>query len=227
MKCSLVSIASTAGLLLLVGTPAWADPTPTPDVQWTYNFTPNQNFVSAAAPGTGTLTFTNEPAKGATNNSDVVLTNLKVSSTAPNDAPDKFNNTAWSGTLTLTDNASNASKALTFSGMFNGTFSGGDPTKNIGGNANVTNTFTSLSSYSWTAPNGNQYTITLGNFTPPGPPTASNAGSISVHVAVTPGNGTISGGGAPEPSTLLLSCLGLGFASAASWRKRQRAAKRV
>jgi hypothetical protein len=93
------------------------------------------------------------------------------------------------------------------------------------GNANVTNTFTGTTAYNWTAPNGNKYTVTVGNFTPPGPPTASNAGSISVHVAVTAGSGTVSGGHAPEPSTLLLSCLGLGFAGAASWRKRRRAAK--
>ena len=64
--------------------------------------------------------------------------------------------------------------------------------------------------------------VTLTNYTPPGPPNASNAGSISAHVTVTPGNGHTSGGGTPEPSTLVLSCLGLGFAGLASWRKRRR-----
>lgn len=214
MKCSLVSIASTAGLLLLAGAPAWASPTPT-DVQWTYNFTPNQSFVKSDS-GTGSITFTNEPAKNANNSSDVVLTNLRVSSTATNSSPDSFNNAHWSGTLAITDKASNAGTTLTFQGQLGGTFSAG--------NANVTNTFTGTTAYNWTAPNGNKYTVTVGNFTPPGPPTASNAGSISVHVAVTSGSGTIASG--PEPSTLLLSCLGLGFAGAASWRKRRRAAMR-
>ncbi len=217
MKHSLASIASTAGLLLLAGTSAWADPTPPPEVQWTYNFTPNQSFVQSSS-GSGTITFTNEPVKNASNSSDVVLTNLRVSSTAPDSSPDTFKNAAWSGTLTLTDTASGASTNMAFSGQLGGFFSAG--------NANVTNQFTGTTSYNWTAPSGNVYTVTVGNFTPPGPPTATNAGSISVHVAVTSGEGHI-GGGAPEPSTLLLSCLGLGFASAASWRKRRWAAKRA
>ena len=213
MKCFLMTIASVS-LLLLAGAPAWASPTPT-DVQWTYNFTPNQSFVKSDS-GTGSITFTNEPAKNANNSSDVVLTNLRVSSTATNSSPDSFNNAHWSGTLAITDKASGAGTNLMFQGQLGGTFSAG--------NANVTNTFTGTTSYTWTAPNGNKYTVTVGNFTPPGPPTASNAGSISVHVAVTSGNGTVSGH-APEPSTLLLSCLGLGFAGAARWRKRRRAAK--
>jgi hypothetical protein len=213
MKRSLLLIASTAGLLLLASTPAWADPTPTPEVQWTYNFTPTQPFVSADSPGTGTVTFTNEPTKGATNSSDVVITNLRVSSTAPNSSPDKLNsNGAWSATLTLTDTASGASTTMLFSGKLGGTFSAT--------NANVTNTNTGTTTYTWTAPNGNVYTVTLGNFTPPGPPDASNAGSIAAHVSVTPGDGHVSGH-APEPSTLVLSCVGLGFAGFTSWRKRR------
>jgi hypothetical protein len=210
MKRFLVSIASVS-LLLLAGAPAWASPTPT-DVQWTYNFTPNQSFVKSDS-GTGSITFTNEPAKNANNSSDVVLTNLRVSSTATNSSPDSFNNAHWSGTLAITDKASNAGTTLTFQGQLGGTFSAG--------NANVTNTFTGTTAYNWTAPNGNKYTVTVGNFTPPGPPTASNAGSISVHVAVNGSVGPPPVGHAPEPSTLVLSCLGLGFAGAARWRKRR------
>jgi hypothetical protein len=107
---------------------------------------------------------------------------------------------------------------LTFTGKLGGSFSAN--------NANVTDQFTGKTSYTWTAPNGNTYSVTLNNFTPPGPPTASNAGSISAHVTVTPGGGTISGG-APEPSTLVLSCLGLGFAGLRSWRKRRTQATNV
>jgi len=220
MKRSLLLIASTAGLLLLAGTPAWADPTPPPEVHWTYNFTPNAPFVQAdGGPGSGSVTFTNEPTKSASNGSDVVLTNLRVSSTAPTTSPDTLNSSgAWSVKLQLTDSASGASTTMLFSGKLGGTFSAD--------NANVTDQFTGKTSYTWTAPNGNAYTVTLNNFTPPGPPTASNAGSISAHVSVTPGNGTISGS-TPEPSTLVLSCLGLGFAGLRSWRKRRTQATNV
>ena len=211
MKRSLRLMVSTAGLLLLAGTPAWAGPMPTPDVQWTYNFTPGQSFVSADSPGTGTVTFTNEPTKGATNSSDVVVTNLRVSSTAPTGTPDMLSsNGAWTSSLVLTDNASGASTTMLFSGKLGGSFSAN--------NSNVTNQFTGTSTYTWTAPNGNTYTVSLVGYTPPGPPTASNAGSISAHVSVTPSTGPV--GHMPEPSTLVLSCLGLGFAGLRSWRKR-------
>lgn len=213
MKRSLLVIASAVGLLCLTGTPAWATPTPTPQVQWTYNFTPGQSFVSANAPGSGTVSFTNEPTKGATNSSDVVVTNLRDSSTATATNPDTFGSgAAWKVGLTLTDSASGASTTMTFTGTLTGTFSAS--------NSNILNAFTGQTTYTWAAPNGNTYVVTLSGYTPPGPPTASNAGSISAHVTVTPGSGVISN--TPEPSTLVLSCLGLGFAGLASWRKRRR-----
>jgi hypothetical protein len=216
MKRSLLAIASAAGLVCLGGTPAWASPSPTPDVGWTYNFTPNQPFLSSNT-GNGTVSFTNEPTKNASNSSDVVVTNLKVSSTASSASPDSFIGTggAWSIGLKLTDATSGASTNMTFTGQLGGTWTATS--------ANVTNTFTGNQSYTWTAPDGNKYTVSLVGYTPPGPPTASNAGSIAAFVQVTPGS---SGGGntsgTPEPSTLVLSCLGLGFAGLTSWRKRRR-----
>lgn len=212
MKRFLVSIASTAGLLLLAGVPAWASPTPT-DVNWTYNFTPTNQLLTSGT-GTGSISFSNQPTVSATNNSDVVVTNLRLSSTAGIGSPDSFTNTAWHVSLQLTDTASGQSTVMNFGGVLNGAFSQF--------NANVGNTNTGLTTQTWTASNGNQYTVTLGNYTPPGPPSGpdSNAGSIAAHVSVTPGTGVISGN-SPEPSTLVLSFLGLGFAGLASRRKRR------
>lgn len=221
MKRSLLAFAAAAALLCLRGTPAWATPiTTTTDVGWSYNFTPSQSFVSADSPGSGTVSFTNEPTKSATNSSDVVVTNLRVSSTAMADSPDTLNSSgAWKVGLTVTDAASGASNTMMFSGKLSGTFSAA--------NSNISNTFTGTTSYTWLAPAApgtktrDQYTVTLTGYTPPGPPSASNAGSISAHITVTPEGGT-SGTGTPEPSTLVLSVLGLGFAGVASWRKRRR-----
>lgn len=223
MKRSLLAFASAAALLCLGGTPARASQATAPDVGWSYNFTPSQSFISADSPGSGTVSFTNEPTKTATNSSDVVVTNLRVSSTATPNSPDTLStNGAWKVGLTLTDSASGASTTMTFSGKLGGSFSAS--------NSNITNTFNPIpgGAYTWTAPTVNgitdQYTVTLTGFTPPGPPSASNAGSISAHITVTPqsSNGGGNTAGAPEPSTLLLSCLGLGFAGLTSWRKRRR-----
>ncbi|MGH7172982.1 MAG: hypothetical protein ACRELG_22090, partial [Gemmataceae bacterium] len=146
MKRSLMGIASAIGLLCLGGTPAWASPTPTPSVQWTYNFTPTQSFVQADNPLGGSVSLTNEPTKGATNSSDVVVTNLRVSSTAPASSPDTLNTSgAYSVGLTLTDSAStgpNASTTMSFSGKLGGSFSAS--------NSNVTNSFTGTTTYNWT-----------------------------------------------------------------------------
>lgn len=216
MKRSLLFLASAAGLLCLTGPPARAGLIPAPAAQWSYNFTPSQSFVSSDAPGTGTVTFTNEPGKAATGNSDVVVSNLRVSSTAPASSPDTLNNSgAYKFSLGLTDTATGASTTMQFTGKLGGTFSSS--------NANVTNTFTGQTTQTWTDPkNGFVFKVSLTGYTPPGPPSASNAGSISAHITVEQGQGSGSGGHAPEPSTLLLSCLGLTFAGAASWRKRRR-----
>jgi hypothetical protein len=217
MKRSLLAIASAAGLVCLGSTPAWASPSPTPDVNWTYNFTPNTpgNLVLPADnPNSGSVSFTNEPTKSATNSSDVVVTNLKVSSTASPDSPATLNSAgAWSIGLKLTDGATGTSGLMTFTGKLGGTFSQYS--------ANVTNAFNGQTTQTWTASNGDQFKVTLVGYTPPGPPTASNAGSIAAYVQVTPG-GTTPGGGTPEPSTLVLSFLGLSFAGLSSWRKRRR-----
>jgi hypothetical protein len=212
-KRSLFAIAWAAGLLCLASTPAWAGPSPA-YVSWNYNFTPSQSYVSADAPGTGSVSFTNEPSvQNVINSSDVVVTNLRVSSTASSGSPDTLNtNGAWSATMQLTDNnAGGATDTMTFSGKLGGTFA-----KN---SANVTNTFTGQTTQSWTAPNGDSFTVSMVGYTPPGPPTATNAGSIAAFVSVSPG---VTTSGTPEPSTLMLSVLGLGFAGLTSWRKRRR-----
>jgi hypothetical protein len=215
MKRPLLFFASAAGLFCLAGTPAHASQTQAPAIQWSYNFTPSQSFVSADSPGTGTVTFTNGLSQSASGNSDVVVTNLRTSSTAPVGAPDTLtSNGAYSVSMTLTDSASGQSATLTFTGKLGGNFSSV--------NSNVTNAFTGQTSDTVQL-GGNTYTVAMTGYTPPGPPTANNAGSISAHVTVTSGNGDGHGAGnSPEPSTLVLSCLGLTVAGAASWRKRRR-----
>jgi hypothetical protein len=209
MKRSLPLFASA--LLFFAGTSVRADP-----IAWTYNWTPSVSSLSADSPGTGGVSFTNEPTKNAINNSDIVVTNLKDFSTATSANPDAFTKGgAYSFTLVLTDSASGEHATLTFTGKLSGNFSAN--------NSNITNLFTGQTSQTVTL-GKYDYTVSTVAYTPPGPPSASNSGSISAHVNVQPHGGPVSGGTTPEPSTMVLSVLGLSFAGAARWRQRRRAA---
>jgi hypothetical protein len=185
-------------------------------VSWSYNWTPSALALPADVPGSGGLSLTNEPTKNADGTSDVVVTNIRGFSSASRSAPDKFTRAAYTFTLVLTDLASGQSAHMAFSGFFSGTMSATS--------ANIANTFTGVTSASAVTLGGHVYTVTMGNYSPPGPPTASNAGSISAHVGVdeTPNQPPPEpppAGQAPEPSTLLLSCLGLSGLGMAGWRK--------
>ncbi len=102
-----------------------------------------------------------------------------------------------------------------------------------------------VADYVWKA-GSNSYTIPVSDFsfTPPGIPQSANpqlgstqlngaiAATIEVNVGTTGGggsggNGNGHGASTPEPSTLLMSCFGLGFAGLASWRRRRNLAAQL
>src|SRR5947209_4636682 len=91
-------------VLLLLAPAARADFIP-----WQYNWSRSPSVINADAPGTGYITLTDEPLKGAAGNSDIVATNLKTFSTAPTDKPDTFTNAKYSLSLTLIDTNSGKS----------------------------------------------------------------------------------------------------------------------
>jgi hypothetical protein len=179
-------------------------------VPWTYNWEPSALSVSA---GTGGLSLTDEPINHAAGSSDVVVTNIRSFSSASRTLPDVFNHANFSFTLTLEDDLSKQTATLKFGGFFRGKISVNS--------ANVQVTYTGPLTQKVVL-GGHAYTVDLGNFAPPGPPAASNAGSISAHVGVDETTSTGGGGGshqAPEPSTLVLSALGLSSLGLAGWRR--------
>jgi len=131
-------------------------------------------------------------------------------------------------TLSLTDDTTGKQKTLTFDGLLTGSFkitqdaglglhpdaefvgggSGGNPLKNPVQTATV---------------GDYDFTVDLSHYVlPPNPlnPTAASiGGSITAKLHDDGGVGVAK---TPEPSTLLLSCVGLSLAGAASWRKRRR-----
>jgi hypothetical protein len=198
-------IGSVAALLLLAGSQARAGL-----VDWKYNWEPGALAVSGDG-GDGKITFSDQPLGKATGSSDIVATNIRTVSNAPAGAPNTLSNGAYSLALQIVDVASAKSGTILFTGILGGSFSSK--------NANVTNQFTGLTTQVLTL-GTNTYSVMIGPYTPPAPPSASNAGSISAHVTV---NG-IQTQSVPEPSTMGLALFGLTTLGAGWWRKRRLAA---
>jgi PEP-CTERM motif-containing protein len=215
MKRSLSFFAAPLAALLLAGASARAA-----DIPWSYNWTPSTTSLASNTPGSS-LTLTNEPGGNAAGNTNSDVTNLRAVSNAPPVAlgsPSFTGSTPVNFTLALTDTASGMVHNFVYTVLFGGYVNSGA--------AAVTAAFQGPTSFTNVQIGQNLYTISNPVYTPPGPPGATNAGSISVQVSVTPG----SGGkppvtqGAPEPSTMVLSCVGLSFLGLAGWRRRRQAA---
>jgi hypothetical protein len=116
----------------------------------------------------------------------------------------------------LRDDASGASGSLTFRGNLSGSI---NLLQGVG-NAGITNTTLGPTTQSLTL-GGNLYTVTIGSFVPPGIPNDPNGvagptGSISASIAVQPATNST-----PEPSSLVLACLGLPSLGLAGWFRRR------
>ncbi len=198
--------APVVALLLISASQARAG-----NINWTYNWTPGSlALFGNAGSSAGYVSFTNEPTAGATNTSDIVATNIRTVSGSSPTLPNTFGTTGvYTLTLQITDVTSNQSGSVTFSGKLGGSFSDS--------NANVTNKFTGMITQQLFL-GANTYTVTIGPYTPPGPPSATNAGSISAHVDV---SGISIQSNTPEPSTMALSLFGLSTLGAGWWRKRR------
>jgi hypothetical protein len=213
MKRFIHLFAATA-VLLLAGASVRADVVP-----WTYSWQRSPISIAADGSGTGGVSLTSEALpKQAAGSSDIVATNLRIFSSATASNPDKLvTGGAYTLSLTLTDTTSGTSGTVTFTGKLTGTFSAGSSL--------ITNVFTSPTVETLNL-GANKFTVAIGPYSPPGPPSASNAGSIAAHVDVSSlssGGGPGSGPGtadAPEPSGIVLSCLGLSCLGGAAWRKR-------
>ena len=209
MKLSPYHLAGVSLALLLAFVPkVHADP-----IAWAYNWSRSPAEVHADAPGTGKITLSDESQHTAFGDSDIVATNLKSFSTATNANPDIFTAKPYSVTLTLTDLASSTSGTLTFTGTLSG--------KLTGSSSNITNQYTGLTTQQLLR-GDTLFTVTIGAYTPPGPPGSSNSGSIGAHTVVKVSH-IIPVQTLPEPGTLVLSLLGVGaFGAGRRWRSSRR-----
>ena len=201
------SYAAALTALVLVSCNARADL-----IGWSYNWEPAAMSLSGDG-GSGKVTLTDEPTKNASGNSDTVATNLHVFSSASTGSPDHFTHTAYQLSLTLTDADSHQAGTLRFSGFLAGTISANS--------SNLTNTFTGILTQQLTLGH-HIYTVTIDNYSAPGPPSAVNGGSISAHVSVNLQVDPPPVHQAPEPASLTLAGLGL-VGAAWGWGRRKKA----
>jgi hypothetical protein len=207
-KLKTLVVACALGAAMLTGATARAD------IQWSYDFTPSSSSVISDS-GNNSITFTNQAKLPAAGSSDVVATNLFVK-TPVTGSSDTFTHQNYSLNMVLIDTASGKSTTLLISGDLTGTI-----TPN---SSNIVNEFdASHTSYSFDLGN-NHYTVNAGSYTPVPPAGSTTGGAISVHVDATANNGqSPPPNDVPEPSTIVLSFLGLAGAGLGAWKKRARA----
>jgi hypothetical protein len=173
--------------------------------QWQYDWTSSVSEIQSDVPGQGRILLSNEPGGTATGNSFIVATNIKTLSGTDPSSPATFTAAPYSLTLAILDKSSGKVGGLNFSGQFDGTVSSGS--------AIIMNTFTSPQTVAKQI-GDHMYTVKIGPFAPPGPPSANISGSISALATVTVAD-------APEPSTLVLSGLGLSLFGAWWWKRNR------
>src|SRR5262249_38622733 len=162
MKLSFPTLSGVALAMLLAPLPARADLIP-----WVYNWSRSPSEIHSDT-GTSTITLTDETAKTAVGDSNIVATNLRTFSTASATDPDRFTAKPYALTLNLIDVGSHKSGTMTFTGEIDGWVSSM--------NSSLTNQFTGEITKSLILGN-NRYTATIGPFSPPGAPGSANAGA--------------------------------------------------
>jgi len=197
--------AAICAIALFAGTEAQAA------IVWQFDWTPGTSTVISDS-GNNQINFSNQPALSASGNSDIIATSITIGTPFVGTS-DTFTHQNYSLKLKLTDTASGEFATLTFTGDLTGPVTSSS--------ADIDNVFDVAHSVAEVDLGDNHYKVTIGPYTPPGPP-GSFPGSIGAHVEVRP-NGGADPHDTPEPSTLLMSCLGLAGIGFRSWRKRQQA----
>jgi hypothetical protein len=219
MKHSLSMFAAALALALTATAQSQANP-----FSYTYNWSASPIAIAA---GTGGVTLTDENPVTTTVQTDTAATNITVFSAAPTSSPDVIPTPAggsnYTLAVTLTDSLGTGTGTITFTGLLLG--------KLTHDSSNLTNTITGVTDGIGTHPgqtfgsvvvDGFVYTVSYNGFAAPGPEAQHNQGAISFHIAYAV---EVSGGPtAPEPSSMVLGCLGLMFFGGIGYRARRRKA---
>ncbi len=221
MKRSRSLFAAALALALAATTQSRAD-----QLSYTYNWSASPIAIAA---GTGGVTLTDENAVTTTLPTDTAATNITVFSAAPTASPDVIPTPAggsnYTLSVTLTDNGGTGTGTVTFTGLLLGqlTHDSSNLTNSITGSTDDSGTHAGQTFGSVTF-DGEKYTVSYNGFAAPGPEAQHNVGSISFHISFVPAIGGGGNGQAPEPSSMVLGCLGLSFLGGVVLRARRRKA---
>jgi len=182
----------------------------------------NSNTVNAPgmSPQPSKIQLSNEPSVSEAASTDIVATNISVTSNAVRNNEDHFfdggssltSNGGFALRLNIKDIASGDETGLDFHGRFVGTLSSTSSNLDVMWDAD----YTKDNAIVFTLGNS-EYSVYFRSYAPPGPPTAGLKGSITFHVDARP----LDLQKAPEPSTMVLSCVSLTLMGIAGWRKRR------
>ena len=204
-------VACALGLGALAATDASAA------IIWSADTTPGTaNVISDS--GNNSISFKNLTGQSYSGNSDIVGTNLFITTPFVGTS-DTFTHQNYSLKMLLTDTASGQSTTLLFSGDLSGTVTGG-----ANPNSNIVNAFDPAhTSYEFDLGN-DHYKVAVNSYTPVPPIGSSTQGAIGIHVDVHANGGQEPPpNDVPEPSTLVLSFLGLTGLGMGAWKNYRRA----
>lgn len=220
MKRSLSLFAAAFALALTATAQSQADP-----FSYTYNWSATPIAISA---GTGGVTLTNGTPITTSLETDTAATNLTVFSAASSGSPDVIatptSGSNYSLAVTLTDNGGADTRTVTFTGLLLGqlTHDSSTLTNTITGSTDDTGTHAGQT-FGVVTFDGTKYTVSYNGFAAPGPEAQHNVGSISFHIAFA--SEGPAGNPTPEPSSMVLGCLGLSFLGGVVLRARRRKAE--
>jgi hypothetical protein len=184
----------------------------------------NDHYVSYTDENSVTVEV---PVNGAQPPSSILATNLKTVSSQPTAASADHVNADYTLSVVLTNNATNDSApTLFFKGHLDALFAQHYASTNMADTFYYDSSNNHVQSVTKSVVlDGYTIFITLGPFTPFSNPNSQNNGSIGgvmfAQVGTGPGPGP-NPNGSPEPSTLMMSFLGLSGLGLASWRKWRR-----
>jgi hypothetical protein len=224
-----------AAFAVLLLTAAGARATPS-TILVTENWEPAQLKLYANGFSSGNdhyVSFTDEnsvtvevPVNGSFPPASILATNLKTVSSQPNAGSADHVNADYTLGLVLTNNATHDTAPLSFKGHLDALFAQHYASTNLADTFYYDSSNNHVQSVTKSVViDGYTIFVTLGPFTPFSNPNSQNNGSIGGVMFARVGDGPGPGpnpNGSPEPSTLVMSFLGLSGLGLASWRKWRR-----
>jgi hypothetical protein len=204
MKRLSISLCAVVCLMLATAAIGLAGP-----VTYTYNWSPSTNFVLGDTKA-NQIDFADEGAVTSTGPTDMTASNL----TTHNGKSDTITGGVYNLQVHIIDGTHTGD--LTVSGKLSGSIINGAPS--------LVNTFDPLPAA--LVLGGDTFQITSPSFVAPPPFGAKTVGAIGFHMNVNGQSGTEPPPpvqGVPEPSTMLLSCLGVFGLGFRAWRMRKQA----